>query len=228
MKIKWGAMVVDGSGKLGGHVASKNRGGSYFRTKVTPTNPNSTNQAAVRSRLTALSQAFRSLTADQIAGWNNAVSDFAKTDGFGDIKNPSGVNLFVKLNANLGEVGKPTINDAPLPSSVEPVVTLSATAAAGVPDLSVVFTPTPVPADTSFIIRATAQMSPGKKPTKSDFRNLLVVATAGTSPANALAAYNAKFGVLVAGRKIGIEMVPVNTVTGQKGLAINTTLIVAA
>ena len=23
MKIKWGAMVVDGSGKLGGHVASK-------------------------------------------------------------------------------------------------------------------------------------------------------------------------------------------------------------
>ena len=68
MKIKWGAMVVDGSGKLGGHVASKNRGGSYFRTKVTPTNPNSTSQAAVRSRLTALSQAFRALTIAQIFG----------------------------------------------------------------------------------------------------------------------------------------------------------------
>lgn len=228
MKVKFGMIVVDGSGKLGGQVMSKNRGGKYIRTKVTPTNPNSASQAAVRSRLTALSQAFRSLTAAQILGWNNAVNDFAKTDIFGDIKKPSGINLFVKLNANLGEVGAATIDDAPLPSSVESVVTLSATAAAGTPALSVVFTPTPVPANTSFIIRATAQMSAGKQPSKSDFRNLLVVAAAGTSPANALSAYNTKFGVLVAGRKIGIEMVAVNTVTGQKGLAINTTLIVAA
>lgn len=228
MKIKWGAMVVDGSGKLGGHVAAKNRGGSYFRTKVTPTNPNSSFQAAVRSRLTALSQAFRSLTAAQIQGWNSAVSDFQKTDMFGDMRKPSGINLYVKLNSNLGEVGEAYINDAPLPSSVEPVLTLSATATAGVPSLSVVFTPTPVPADTAFIIRATSQMSPAKQASKSDFRNLTVLPAAGTSPNNALAAYNAKFGALIAGRKIAIEMIPVNTVTGQKGLAINTTVIVGA
>ena len=38
-KIKFGMMMTDASGKLGGQVFSKNRGGSYVRTKVTPTNP---------------------------------------------------------------------------------------------------------------------------------------------------------------------------------------------
>jgi len=38
MKTLFGAIVVDGRGKLGGHVASKNRHGSYFRTKVSQAN----------------------------------------------------------------------------------------------------------------------------------------------------------------------------------------------
>ena len=32
---------------------------------------------------------------------------------FGDIKNPSGINLFVKLNANLVNTGQATITEAP-------------------------------------------------------------------------------------------------------------------
>ena len=39
MKIKFGSEVVDGRGKIGGHVYSKNKGGAYKRTKVTPSNP---------------------------------------------------------------------------------------------------------------------------------------------------------------------------------------------
>ena len=30
MKMKWGALVVDGRGKIGGQVASKNRAGAYL------------------------------------------------------------------------------------------------------------------------------------------------------------------------------------------------------
>ena len=98
MKVKFGAIVVDGRGKIGGHVASKNRGGAYFRTKVTPTNPNSTAQAGVRNRMTSLAQGWRGLSASARLSWNNAVGDFAKTDIFGDIKQPSGINLFPTLN----------------------------------------------------------------------------------------------------------------------------------
>ncbi len=228
MKMKFGAIVVDGRGKIGGHVASKNRGGAYLRTKVTPTNPNTSFQAAVRNRLTTFSQGFRALTSAQILAWNNAVSDFGKTDIFADVKFPSGVNLYMKLNSNLDEVGVAAISNPPLPAEVEPVLTLSATAAAGTPAMSIVFTPTPVPANTAFILRATAQVSPGVSNLSGKFRNIDVLDAASTSPENALAAYNAKFGALVAGRKIGIELVPVNKTTGQKGQAVSTTLIVAA
>lgn len=228
MKMKFGAIVVDGRGKIGGHVASKNRGGAYLRTKVTPSNPKTSLQAAVRNRLTSLSQGWRGLTASERESWNNAVANFAGTNIFADKVNPSGINLYTKLNANLLEIGKPTINTAPLPSEVEPVLTVSATAAAGVPAFSVVFTPTPVPAGTKFIIRATGQVSAGISNLKSKFRNVVVLDSADTSPENLLAAYTAKFGTLVAGQKIGVEIVPVNSVTGQKGQAVSTSLIVAA
>ena len=55
MKIKFGAIVVDGRNKIGGHVMSKNRAGAYMRTKVSPVNPRSLDQMSVRSRLSAIS-----------------------------------------------------------------------------------------------------------------------------------------------------------------------------
>lgn len=228
MKAKFGAIVVDGRGKIGGHVASKNRGGAYFRTKVTPSNPKSISQSAARNRLTSFAQGWRGLSQAARDSFNSAVANFPKTDSFGDTKIPSGVNLYVKLNSNLAEIGVAALTLAPLPEAVAPVETLSATAAAGVPAFSVVFTPTPVPADTAFIVRATGQTSPGKNFLKSQYRNVSVVDAAGTSPKNLLAEYVAKFGTLVAGQKIGVEVIPVNKVTGQKGQALSTTLIVAA
>ena len=47
-KIKFGMMMTDASGKLGGQVFSKNRGGSYVRTKSTPVNRQSSAQMNVR------------------------------------------------------------------------------------------------------------------------------------------------------------------------------------
>jgi len=63
MKTLFGAIVVDGRGKLGGHVASKNRHGSYFRTKVSPSQPASQYSANVRAayyNLSGMERASRS------------------------------------------------------------------------------------------------------------------------------------------------------------------------
>ena len=61
-KIKLSAIVSEMRGKLNGSVFSKNRGGAYIRTKVTPVNPQSLAQGLVRATLTNLSQAWRGLT----------------------------------------------------------------------------------------------------------------------------------------------------------------------
>jgi hypothetical protein len=47
MKMKFGAIVTEGRGKIGGHVASKNKSGAYLRTKVTPVNRQSVAQSNV-------------------------------------------------------------------------------------------------------------------------------------------------------------------------------------
>jgi hypothetical protein len=113
MKAQFGALVVAGSGKINGWVASRNRGGAYFRTKVTPLNPSTSAQQNARGILGSLSTQWSQLTDDQRLSFNNAVASFATTDIFGDIRNPSGINLYVKLNTNLINTGRAVITSAP-------------------------------------------------------------------------------------------------------------------
>jgi hypothetical protein len=113
MKIQWSALMVAGSGKLGGTVAARNRGGAYLRNKVTPINPSTSYQQNARGILGSLSTQWSQLTDAQRLSFNNAVADFARTDIFGDIRNPSGQNLFVKLNTNLINTNQAQITTAP-------------------------------------------------------------------------------------------------------------------
>ena len=217
MKTKFGAIIVDGRGKIGGHVASKNRAGSYLRTKVTPTNPNTAAQISVRGLFTSFSQGWRGLTQAQRDAWNAAVTDYSRTDIFGDIRNPSGHNLYQRLNNVLATVGVAAMDTPPLPSAVSSVIIGTVTATVGSASLSIAFAPT-VPADTAVIVYATAPMSAGKSFVKSEYRITHVLDAAATSPDNALADYVAKFGSLGSiGQKICFQYVPVNKVTGQIG-----------
>lgn len=228
MKIKFGALVTDGRNKIGGHVASKNRGGAYLRTKVTPVNPQSTRQQSVRGSMTANSQAWRGLTDAQRAAWDAAVSNFQSTDIFGDIKKPSGINLYTKINNNLHSVNTAAISNPPLPSGVTGPATITLTGAAGTPALSLAWTGGAIPANTSWVIRMTPQVSAGKAFVKNLYSILTVAVAAATTPSNLLSAYNAKYGTLVAGQKIFVEVFPVGTTTGIKGAVISTSCTVAA
>jgi hypothetical protein len=114
MKTLFGSIVVAGAGKIGGHVASQNRGGSYLRTKVSPINRRTSYQQNVRQVFTSISQAWRGLTQAQRDAWNAAVTDWARTDMFGNLRNPSGANLFQRLNNNILQVGEALITSPPV------------------------------------------------------------------------------------------------------------------
>lgn len=215
MKMKFGAIVVGGRGKIGGHVASQNRGGAYLRTKVTPVNPQTGAQLEVRSRLTAFSQAWSGLTEEQRLAWNNAVSDYARTDIFGDLRNPSGFNLYQRLNNNLAIVGVAPIDTPPLPAAVGSVYGTIFSINAGVMEATLSLSNT-VPADTAVQVWATPPVSAGKSFVKSQYRLVTVLATAATSPADITDAYAAKFGTGASvGQKVFVKTVSVNKITGQ-------------
>jgi hypothetical protein len=228
MKIKWGALVVEGRGKLNGNVASRNRAGAYLRTKVTPVNPQTSAQSSVRNRLAGLSQGWSSLTAAQRDAWNSVVSDFAKTDIFGDLKNPSGFNLFCKLNANLLNVGESQISTPPMVESVFALDELSIEAESGTQSLTVTFSGA-IPATDKVIVFATPPLSCGKNFVKSEYRQIAVLDDSDTSPYDALTDYQNKFGSTgEEGQKIFVKCVAVNITSGQKGSPLSASVIVEA
>ena len=228
MKAKFGAIVVAGSGKIGGHVASRNKAGAYFRTKVTPTNPQTVSQVAVRNDFTALAQGWRGLTAAQREQWNSAVVDFQKTDVFGDLKTPSGFNLFMRLNGNLKAVGASIISAPLAVSSVFALTTMTVAAAAGAQTVTITYAAA-IPADTSVLVFATPGVSPGKSFVKSEYRKIDVMITADATPFSIETEYIAKFGAVPAvGTKIFLGMKVVNDLTGQAGLLLQASTIVLA
>lgn len=227
MKTKFGAIIVAGSGKIGGHVASKNRAGSYLRTKVTPVNPSTAAQTGVRNLLASLSQAWRGLTQAQRDSWNAAVAAYATTDIFGDLRNPSGFNLFQRLNNNLAIVGEALLESAPAPIEVPAVV---------VSDFLFDSSPTPVaefatdvaiPAGFALQVFATAPLSPGVSFVKSQLRQIEVIYSPGVSPNDITASYTAKFGSFpAAGQKVFVETYLISTATGQAGVGSKASTIV--
>lgn len=227
-KIKTTAIVADIRGKLNGSVFSKNRGGAFVRTKVTPSNPQTSFQAAVRSILGGLAQAWRSLTEAQRSAWNAAVSNFTGTDIFGDIKIPSGINLYTKLNANLAEAGEAFITTPPLPRGAASLTQLSVSADISDTEIEVVAGVGNVPADNTLIIRATAPQSPGKSFLKGKYRNVAKLTTGQALTVDIWANYIARFGTPVAGQKVGVECYYINTVTGEKSPSMSADTIVQA
>lgn len=228
MKAKFGAIVVDGRGKIGGHVASKNKAGAYFRTKVTPSNPRSNAQLAIRSALTANAQGWRALTESQRNAWNGAVGDFKKTNIFGDSHNPSGFNLFVRLNTTLANIGEAAITVPPAVASIGYCQGLSVAADASAHTLILTFAEA-IPAGITAVVAATPQLSPGKNFVKSDLRIIGFIDAAETSPRDASADYTAKFGaVSTVGLKITVQVYFVDIASGLSGLPVQASTIVVA
>lgn len=227
-KILFTAVVADMRGKLAGTVFSKNKGGAYARTKVTPTNPQTLAQNGVRAVLTGFSQGWRGLTQAARDSWDAAVGSFPRTNVFGSPKTLSGHQLYVSLNSQLSAAGASSIGTPPVPTGAPAVNSLSGSAAAGAGTFTAAFDPDPVPADSALIIDATAQVSPGKKNLSNLYRQIQVEAAADASPADIATAYVAKFGSLIEGQKIGLRARIVNTDTGEVSGQVTAEVIVAA
>jgi hypothetical protein len=200
MKVKFGMMVTDGRGKLGGHVLSKNRAGAYARTKVTPVNPQTSYQTGARALFGAISQGWSGLSADVILAWNAAVADWQKTDIFGDLRSPSGKALFQRLNNQAQSAGYPAVVVPParLPM-VEGII------GSAMMDLSaseVTLNDAYTGADARLMIFATPSLSAGTNFVKNQLRLIGTQLGSTYAAAGVYADYVDKFGIPVVGANI--------------------------
>lgn len=221
MKIKWGMMMTDGRGKLGGQVASKNRAGAYVRTKVTPVNQQSLAQSQVRSSFATISALWRGLTDKNRASWNEAVNNWQKTDIFGDLKTPSGFNLFMRLCTPLQNAFGDVIigSYAPTPVEMPALKEVTATYTTGTNALDLA-TDVANALDLDqyvYNVYATAPQSAGKSFVKNDFR-LLGWVEADASSRDITALYEAKFGEIPLNSNIHVRVQALSRATGQLGV----------
>lgn len=220
-KIKWsGIGIVDGRGKINGTVLSKNRGGAYARVKVTPSNPRSAAQMFVRSNLAFLAQKWKTLSQSERDAWGAAVSNYTRTDIFGDIKVPTGYNLFMRINTALRDASTELFFNIPAPA-VDVVAPDSSGLAAAVDSLNLT---THFPDDAEMngylLIDASPQLSAGVSTAGSRYKRITNMEVADFSQlniTNLLDDYTSVFGIPVVGQKIFLRCTVMMS-NGQRGV----------
>lgn len=224
-KIKVGLVLAEIRGKWNGAVFSRNRGGAYVRTKVTPTNPQTPSQLGIRSTLAGFSEGWRGLTAAQRLAWNGAVENFPTVDVFGDQRIPSGQQLYIGINMNIANGGGAAITDPPAPVGAEATGALALTATDALDVWTLAYVNTPVPAGTAMLVEATAGKSAGISNFTSFFRVIATVAAAAASPFLGSVDYIAKFGSVDAGLAYGARAKYILLATGEVSVPETTSAI---
>ena len=101
MKYTPGPLVGEASGKAGCLVASHNRFGAYFRTRVIPINAKTSTQVNARNNLSSIAKSWKSLTSDQKAAWSSAALSVVLYDRLGRAYTPTGFQFYCSCNRNV-------------------------------------------------------------------------------------------------------------------------------
>lgn len=125
--VKLGVIVSAITGKVGGNIFSRNKGGAYVKAWVNPTNPQTVIQQAWRSGFSSRSTDWRGLTESERNGWKASALLRPVTNRLGEQRFLSGYGLFMKQNMALATASTGLLAIAPVPIPI-PAYTLDATA----------------------------------------------------------------------------------------------------
>lgn len=215
-RIKFGMMMTDARGKLGGQVFTKTRSGATVRTKVTPVNPKTSFQGSVRNAFANISRRWALLDPEERNGWNAAVGEYAKTNVFGDTYLPSGKSLFQQINNNLTTVGATVVNTVPASRQTTLFDFTGAQLDVGTGDIILdIVLPAPVPASCKVVFEATAPNSPGRYNFSGQYRQFHTSSGATLPSASVLyGLYVAKFGAPARDKKVSFRVYTIDNVSG--------------
>lgn len=225
-KVLFTAVVADMRNKLNGTVFSKNRYGAYTRTKVTPVNPQTTFQSAVRTNFGNTSGAWRGLTQAQRNAWIAQAQFFPIIDIFGNSKILSGQALYQQLNRNLFTAGQSAISSPPSPAAIPAFYAVSVASSVAGAD-AITASVASVPAGHTMVVAVTPGLTPGIGFAKNRFR-ILVTGTLTASVITITTAYRARFGTPVAGNKLFARLYLIDNTTGQMSVPSEVSTIIVA
>ncbi len=194
---------VPQEGKLGLTVTWPGRNGLIRRAWVSPANPKTPEQLAVRNRLAVRASNWGSLTEVQQDAWITAAAQVQTRPHLGQSGPMTGLLFFVMINANLDLAGEPTVTTPPARPTFDNNITqsLELTNPAGVPAIKLVCSGS----SSAFnFVWAAAPQNPGtRRPINWNYLAQLPEVVGGKADITSL--YTAKFGTVSAGMRIFIQ-----------------------
>jgi len=96
-KVVFGGGLSLISGRVGGVVYARNRGGYYVRNYVPTPNPNTTHQSTVRGYLTSANASWQGLTSAQRGSWNGYADSLPRVDRIGRQVKLTGRQVYIGM-----------------------------------------------------------------------------------------------------------------------------------
>lgn len=229
-KVKLGALTQDVRGTLNGNVFSRNRGGAYVRTKVSPVQPLSAFRDLAQQIFGALSQRWSSTLDDsQRAAWEAFAAVHPFINIFGDQIILGGVAFYQAANRRLGQLGEAFIDDPPASWSVEDTGGATLTIEAG-GDFIIAIGRALAPDEVLYVF-GTPILLGARTPQRNDFRLLQTPELPLITPgADAYAVYNNRFAPqeLAIGNRVAVRVQILNTDTGASSAPVLAQTVVVA
>lgn len=212
--VKFGAGVSEMRGKEGGVIYSRNRYGAYMKTKISPTNPQTSPQQTQRALMGNLAQLWKTLASGEKAAWENLGAQTSRVNRFGDQTDYAGFGIFMRLNRNLSIIGESALTVAPVPPTFPELSLVSVVATVSTTTIAVNFTPSPLAAGKWIVVYCTNNILTGRKFVKNFYRLILVEDNAGTG-VDIYPEWNAYFGnVLLADAALFVKVKVIDEATG--------------
>lgn len=216
--IKLGSLAQDVRGSQNGLTFSRNKGGAYVRQKVSPVQPNTPAQRAVRQAFAINTKLWSgTMTAAQRAAWATYAATYPYSNVFGDSSVLTGLAMSVAKNQVLNQLASASILTPPIDNSVTAIPLPISMSANHLTTALVVQTPAQAaPADTDYYVFATGSLPAGRNPSESAYRFIGSYAPIAAGTVITLSTkWAAKFGAMVLGNVIWVVVSQVSITKGN-------------
>lgn len=167
-RVKYGAIITELKGSVGGQTFQSCRGGFILRSKPISPKVRTPLQSQIRTITARVAQSWRGLSAAQRATWDAVAPSYPYSDKFGDPGTLSGYELFMRANFYLTAGGHSTLSAGSLPDVLWDPSTLSMVSSVAHTQLDLVWTGGNLSAGMRAILKLSPPLSAGRSYRKSD------------------------------------------------------------
>lgn len=209
-----GVAISQASGRVGGTIFSRNRGGAYIRNGSIPATVTTPAAQSIKSITAAMSQLWATLNEEEREQWREWAAQNPVINRLGQSRTLSGHQAFVQTNARLQYGGFSTIASPVLTPSPAPFTPGAVVFTPNTSTLTVAYTPTPAPAGTAVQVYAYLANSAGVAYVKNRLALVHTSATAAASPVAIWGEVENRFGTPQAGQTLHLGLRALDSTSG--------------